>query len=59
LRAKNRRRKRRLLSLAEADPAQAAPGLAVCRGLDAAYDGDLDAVEAALLDGVRALGGSP
>jgi integrase len=35
-RVDNRRRKRRLLSLKEADPVAAGPGLAVCRGLDAA-----------------------
>jgi hypothetical protein len=59
LRAENRRRKRRLLSLAEADPAAARPGLALVRGLDSAYLGDLEGVEAALVECCRALGGAP
>jgi integrase len=37
LRAVNRRRRRRLLSLSEADPEAAGPGLALCRALDDAY----------------------
>lgn len=36
----NRRRKRRLLAYAECDPSAARPGLAITRGLDAAYRGD-------------------
>jgi hypothetical protein len=60
LRARNRRRKRRLLSLKEASVAlgrAARPGLALVRGLDAAYDGDLEQVEKELLKCCRALGG--
>ena len=57
LRARNRRRKRRLLSLKEASPRAARPGLALVRGLDAAYDGDLEQVEKELLKCCRALGG--
>jgi integrase len=40
----NRNRKRQLLTLEEIDPAGAAPGLAVCRALDAAYAGDQESV---------------
>lgn len=47
----------RLALLAKADPELAAPGLAACRALDAAYLDDVPAVEAALLDMGRALGG--
>src|SRR5690606_24932853 len=42
LRTDNRTRKRRLLTLEELDPEAARPGLAMCRALDAVYDGDLD-----------------
>lgn len=42
LRTDNRTRKRRLLTLEELDPEAAKPGLAICRALDAVYDGDLD-----------------
>ena len=39
---RNRVRKRTLLALEQVDPGGAAPGLAICRGLDAGYAGDLD-----------------
>jgi len=39
---RNRVRKRTLLALEQVDPGGAAPGLAICRGLDAVYAGDLD-----------------
>lgn len=42
LSAANRKRKRRLLTLAEIDPKGAAPGLAICRALDAQYAGDTE-----------------
>jgi integrase len=42
LRSSNKSRKRTLLSLSEVDHAGAKPGLALCRTLDAVYDGDLD-----------------
>lgn len=57
LRASNRARKRALLSLQEADPNGARVGLALCRGLDAAYDCDLDEVEQRLGDALDAHGG--
>lgn len=53
----NRSRGVRLRALAVADPAQAAPGLAACRALDSAYDGDAVGVEAALTAKAEALGG--
>ena len=56
LRARNRLRKRRLLSLKEASPRAARPGLALVRGLDAAYAGDLEQVEKELLKCCQALG---
>lgn len=46
----------RLRALAVADPEQAAPGLAACRALDAAYSGDAEATEAALTSLASALG---
>jgi integrase len=63
LRAANRRRKRRLLSLKEADPVAAGPGLALCRALDSAYrlgGGDGSAgreLEADLAEAMALLGG--
>lgn len=39
MREANRTRKRRLLSIAEADPQFVAPALALVRALDAAYQG--------------------
>src|SRR5450432_1606687 len=57
LRARNRLRKRRLLSLKEASPRAARPGLALVRALDAAYVGDLDQVEKEFLKCCQALGG--
>ena len=56
MRARNRLRKRRLLSLKEASPRAARPGLALVRGLDAAYAGDLEQVEKELLKCCQALG---
>jgi integrase len=56
LREANRRRKRALLSLREADPEGAAPGLAFTRGLDAAYRGDIEATLRALVEAGSALG---
>lgn len=56
LRALNLTRKRRLLTLSEVDPDAAAPGLAACRGLEAAYrmgEGDQSA-EAELVDQLTA-----
>jgi hypothetical protein len=56
-------RQRRLLKLAEVDPAGARPGLALTRGLDAAKrwaagePGAETQVEAALADAAEALGG--
>lgn len=64
LRAANRRRRRALLSLKEADPGAARPGLALCRALDAAYrvgDGEEEAIaemETALARAAGALGAS-
>jgi len=49
-------RQRRLLNFAEVDPDAARPGLAVCRGLEAAKRGDLEAVERELVEAVDALG---
>jgi hypothetical protein len=46
----------RLSLLAKADPDLAAPGLAACRAIDAAYIDDMPAVEAALADMAQALG---
>jgi hypothetical protein len=57
LRARNRRRKRRLVSFKEASPRAARPGSALVRGLDAAYAGDLEQVEKELLKCCQALGG--
>lgn len=42
LKTDNRTRKRKLLTLSEVDPDGAKPGLALCRALDAAYDGDTE-----------------
>lgn len=50
-----RAHKRRLVSLSEADPGGAAPGLAVCRAADGALDGDWDKVERELKAGAEAL----
>ncbi len=55
--AANATRSVRLTRLGEADPELAAPGLAACRALDAAYDGDAPAMESALADMAQALGG--
>jgi integrase len=57
LRGANRRRKRRLLAFKEVDPKAAAPGLAMCRALDAAYNGDQATVEAELARAALVLGG--
>jgi hypothetical protein len=57
LQAANRRRKRRLLSLSEADPAEAAVGLAVTKALDAVYVGDFDEIDKQLAHAVAAIGG--
>ena len=46
-------RKRTLLALEQVDPGGAAPGLAICRGLDAAYAGDLDRLEDLLVKEAR------
>jgi integrase len=51
-----RTHKRRLVSLSEADPEGAAPGLAVCRAADGVLDGDWEKVERELAAGARALG---
>jgi hypothetical protein len=48
LSATNATRKRRLLALQQVDPDAAAPGLAVCRALDAAYQGDAETAESVL-----------
>lgn len=56
LREANRTRKRRLASFAEADPKDAAPGLAVCRAAEAVLDGDMAKAERFLAQGVEALG---
>lgn len=55
-RAANAERAARLALLAQADPELARPGLAACRALDAAYAGDMPAVESALVDMATALG---
>jgi integrase len=57
LREASAARRARLELLSEADPELAAPGLAACRALDAAYDGDPAGVEVALADMAAALGG--
>jgi integrase len=55
-------RQRKLLALAEADPAAARPGLALCRGLESAYrlaagdDAAIDDIEVALADAELSLG---
>ena len=49
-------RQRRLLNIAEVDPEAARPGLAVCRGLEAAYRGDGPATVEALREAAEALG---
>lgn len=55
IREANRGRKLRLASLAEIDPAGAAPGLAVCRALDAVLDKDAAKLERELSNGAAAL----
>lgn len=57
LRERNLRRKRKLLTYQEVDPKAARPGLAVCRALDAVYDGDLDRAEKFLGEATKAMGG--
>lgn len=52
----NRRRKRRLLSYQECSPSDAKPGLALTRGLDALYAGDLKAVVGEVADAAHAKG---
>ncbi len=52
----NRARATKLETLAVADPEQAAPGLAACRALEAAYGGDGPGMEAALIEMAGALG---
>lgn len=49
-------RQRRLLKLAEIEPGAERPGMAICRGLDAAMRGDLAAVERELAEAADALG---
>lgn len=56
LREGNRTRKRRLLSLAEADPESAAAPLAITRALDAAYQGDEPAMLKQLAKAYHSLG---
>lgn len=56
LRTANRSRKRALLSLAEADAAAAKPGLAICRALDAVYDGNIEEATKHLASAEVALG---
>jgi hypothetical protein len=54
--AANAARGRKLAAFAEVDQDAAGCGLALCRGLDAAYQGDLDATLAALGQAYDALG---
>jgi integrase len=54
--AANRKRKRALISLSEIDPEGAAPGLAVCRALDATLAGDVDKAERLITQEARRRG---
>lgn len=56
LRMANRERMSRLLAFAELDPDGARPGLAFCRGLQAALSGDEAAAAQALFEAAEALG---
>jgi hypothetical protein len=58
LSAANRRRRRALLALKQADPKAAGPGLAICRALDAAYRGDEAGMGEGVVDAADALGWS-